>query len=122
MEEEADIAKKLYFFSVTYGECSRLLNQAWDDDVSLVHAVCQSAHQQIDARLMMVATGQDRVMGIPKESGELLTLVVVSLAKLFAKPEMDRAQLAATLAKVANLAYASTGNGGYLHMKGHLKL
>ncbi len=121
IEEEEGLQRKLYFFSVTYGEASRLLNLAWDNDLALIHVVCQASHQQIEARVQMMMSGADRVMGLPKETPDVLARTVHSLALLFEKAEMDREQLAVVLAEVSALAYTSAGNGGYLYMKGVIK-
>lgn len=122
MDEVPDLPSKLYFFSVLYGESQRALNLAWDDDLALLHMVCEAAYQQINTRIQLAVSGADRVVGIQKELPQVLSEIARKLALLFETPEIDRLELERLLSRLAVITYATTGNGAYLHIKGQLKI
>ena len=122
MEAAPGLPSKLYFFSVFFAEAGRILNLAWDDDVALVHMVCQATHGQINARLQLATSGADTVVGIPKDLPVALGQIASDLADLFDTPTLDKAVLEEVLARLSAIAFATTGNGGYLFMKGDLKI
>ena len=117
-----DIASKLYYFSVFYGETGRQLNVHWDPDLALLFIVGQAACQQIARRQALPSGGDFPADGIP--DGLLASLDQVSheLAAAFEAPEVDIARLYAALARTSELTYVTTGNGIYLYLKGQIKL
>ncbi len=118
MAANPDLPVKLYFFSAFYGELHRMLNQSWSADLVLTHLVLKEVHQQISGRLNMpTPTG-----GIPTGFPDALDQVANDLADLFAGQQVDDSELHKILARAAELAYAVTGNGFYLYLKGEIKI
>jgi hypothetical protein len=118
INEAADVHTKLYFFSVFYTEANRALNDIWDSDLALLHLVLQSVHQTISARFLTPLPG----LGMPNNVIEELTKSSMELAKMFNEKHVDQADLLKVLARFAELAYATTGNGYYLYVKGNIKI
>lgn len=122
IEEAPDIPAKLYFFSALYGEAGRALNLAWDDQLALIHLVCQATYERLNGRVQLVASGADRVVGIPNGIPEALPEIARALAGLFDATELDTQGLQTTLSRLATIGFATTGNGAYLYIKGHLRI
>ena len=122
MAETPNLQTKLYFFSALYGEVSRVLNQVWDSELSLLHLVLQSSHRMISSRVAAYVSGAERTIPIPEDFPEALDATANALAEVFEEPEIDPTRLGRVLAKIAALAYVTTGNGYYLHVKGALKV
>ncbi len=122
MDEATDLPTKLYFFSVFFGEANRSLNLAWDDDLALLHMVCQTAYEHMNQRIQLMASGADRVVGIPKDLPWALSEIARSLALLFEVPETDKQKLERVLSRLAAVTYTTTGNGAYLYNKGQIKI
>ncbi len=121
MRARSDLRSKMYFFSVFYGEANRALNADWNSDIALLHLVVQSAHQAMIARIGSPPLGLS-LPGLPKNFAEALTELSGQLASLFQTPEVNDEELHRILARLAKLAYATTGNGYYLYLKGALKV
>ena len=121
MAETPNIQRKLYFYSAFFGEITRVLNQAWDSDLSLLHLVTQQSHRLINSRVMAYASG-DRVIDLPDNLPEMLDEIANQLAEAFESSEIDSVKLDIAMKRVADLAYATTGNGYYLYIRGMLKL
>ena len=122
MASEAEPPKVMYFFSVFFGEATRMLNQAWDADLVLVHEVTQTAYRLINGRMNEAASGQDRVIGLNEIILPKLTEVSAELASLYEVETMDRLGLLSALSTVAQLGYLTSGNGNYLYLKGHAQV
>ena len=122
MAETSDIATKLYFFSVFYGEPHRLLNLAWDAQVALIYLVAREVYREINQRVTQVAAGQDRVVGLHENIPTELTKAGNDLAKIFEAEKVDDIQLLQILGKMSTLSYLSTGNGKYLSLKGMIEI
>ena len=122
MAETASIQRKLYFYSAFFGEASRVLNQVWDSELSLLHLVVQSSHRQINGRAVAFASGADRITELPETLPETLDKVADDLASVFEANVIDSDKLNRTMQKIADLSYASTGNGYYLYVRGTLKI
>ena len=123
MQEVTEPAKKLFYFSVFFGEAQRVLNWEWDRDLALIHMVTHQAHAQINP------TTQTTILGLllPIDGTtvyEKLTQVASDLAVYFEKAENENSkeELCQILGCFAEIAYAVSGNGSYLHEKGTLKL
>lgn len=121
MRESGDPLMKMYFFSAFYGEAGRALNIAWDADLALLHMVTQQAHQQINQRVQVLATGADRVVGLPPGFMDALTNTAAGIAALFGSRKVDSLALHRLLATLAELTYVTTGNGYYLYLRGAIK-
>jgi hypothetical protein len=113
-----DLPDKLYFFSALFGEANRALNREWDRELALLHLVLSTAHGTIMARLSQSNPPGAALPGIPEEVPQALTETAEALAELLEEPEQDSAKLFALLARVAEIAYTTTGNGFYLYVKG----
>lgn len=123
MAESEDLPTKLYFLSAFFGETQRVFNLHWDPTLALVHSTFQIAYQSLSARLAEVASGADRVVGIPPELPAALTKVGEDMASLFEdKQGVAHDRLLMILARLAELAYLTNGNGRYLMIKGMIKL
>jgi len=122
MAETPSLQRKLYFYSALFGEASRTLNQVWDSELSLLHLVIQSSHRLINSRVMTIASGADRTIDLPETLAEVLDEVADGLASVFEAQTVDSGKLSSIMAKIADLSYASTGNGYYLYVKGTLKI
>jgi len=122
MAETPSVQRKLYFYSAFFGEASRALNQVWDSELSLLHLVIQSSHRQINSRVMAFASGADRTIDLPETLPEVLDEIADGLASVFEAQAIDPDNLSSIMERIADLAYASTGNGYYLYVKGTLKI
>ena len=121
MDDAASFKTKLFFFSAFYGALNRALNLTWSDELALMHLVMSSAHQQITSMVTAATAGQELV-GVSEDFSEALTHTCTEIATIFVADQIDIATLYPLLARIAKLAYATTGNGRYLYLKGHLKV
>ena len=122
MQEVKEPTKKLYYFSVFFGEAQRVLNWEWDRDLALIHTVTQYTHTQINTTMQIPALGVlpiDWVTAFDK-----LGRVASELASYYEKAENDdsREEMYQVLGRLAEIAYAVSGNGSYLYEKGSFKL
>lgn len=120
MRSTADPFGQLYYFSVGYGEASRLLNFQWDPELALLHLVLQTTHQAINTYLHASATSQERVIRLPGEFMDRLADATEELIEVV-RDKRD-AELYRVLWRFAVLTYMTTGNGYYLYLKGALAL
>lgn len=123
MQEVTDPAKKMFYFSVFFGEAQRVLNWEWDRDLALIHMVTHQVYTQIRP------TTQTPILGglLPIDATtvyEKLTQVASDLAAYFEKTENDdsREELRQILGRFAEIAYVVSGNGSYLYEKGLVNL
>lgn len=122
MQQATQPAKKLYYFSVFFGEAQRILNLEWDRDLALTYTVTQHAYTQINP------TTQTPLFGLfPIEGSmvyEQLTQIASDLAAYWEKMEKkgSREELCQIMGRFAEIAYAASGNGSYLYEKGLIKL
>lgn len=122
MQQAPEPARKLYYFSVLFGEAQRVLNWDWNQDVALIHLVTQQAYNQVNP------TTQAPVLGLlfPIDGSiiyDQLTQTAADLAAYFEKTEKEasREQLFQIIARIAEISYAAGGNGSYLYEKGLIK-
>jgi hypothetical protein len=123
MQEETQPAKKLFYFTVIFGEAQRVLNWEWNRDLVLIHMVTQHVHTQVNTTMQTPALGQV----IPIDWAivyDKLTQVASDLAACFEKAENEdsKEELYQILGHFAEIAYVVSGNGSYLHEKGLFKL
>lgn len=121
MEQEKQPAKKLFYFSIFFGETQRILNLEWDRDLALIFMVTQQAHMQVNA-----ATQGSLFSLLPIQAAtvyEQLTQVASDLATYMEKigDENSKEELCQILGLFAEIAYAVVGNGSYLFEKGMIK-
>jgi thiamine kinase-like enzyme len=122
MQEVKQPAQKLYYFSVFFGEAQRVLNWEWDCDLVLIYSVTQHVHTQFNTTMQIPAFG---VFPIDWDMVyQKLTDAASDLAAYYEKTENDdnRKEMFQTLGRLAEIAYAISGNGSYLFEKGILKL
>jgi len=123
MQESPQPARKLFYFSVLFGEAQRALNWQWDRDLALIYTVTQHAHTQINTTIQMPGLGQ--VLPIDWTTVyDKLTQVASDLAAYFEKAENEgsKEELCQILGRFAEIAYVVSGNGSFLHEKGLVKL
>ena len=118
MQETPEPAKKLFYFSVFFGEATRILNWEWDRDLVLIYTITQHVHTQITA-----TTQTTGLLSLPVDWAnvfEKLTQAASDLADYFEKVRNgdNREELYQILGRLAEIAYSISGNGSYLHEKG----
>ena len=121
--QEAKPNRKLFYFSVLFGETQRILNLEWDPDVALIYAVSFHTHSQITT--LIAAVTQNPIVQLDWELlFNKLTEATSDLAAYFESGQTDaeRQQLCDIMARLATIAYAASGNGSYMLERGTLKL
>lgn len=123
MQEVKQPAKKLFYFSVFFGEAQRVLNWEWSTDFALIYAVTQHVYTQINTTLQVPGLGQSLPIDWPTLCDKL-TQIASDLAAYFetTENEASKEELYRILGHFAEIAYAVSGNGSYLHEKGAFKL
>jgi hypothetical protein len=119
--QEAPPERKMFYFSVLFGEAPRILNFEWDDDLSLLHMVAQTTYNQVNAQLPALGSS------LPIKAitiYEMLTQTVSDIAAYFEKEESEskREELYQCIVRLSVIAYTATGNGNYLLEKGVIQL
>lgn len=122
MQEVTQPAKKLFYFSVFFGEAQRILNLEWNTSLALMHLVTQQVHTQVNGALQVSGLGQT----LPIDWTAIfdkLTQTASDLATYFDKAENEgsKEELYRILGSFAEIAYAVSGNGSYLYEKGLIK-
>jgi hypothetical protein len=119
--KEALPERKMYYFSVLYGEAQRILNFEWDRDLALVHAISQHSYKIINDQSPMLG----KLLSIDMITiHDSLTQIVSDLASYYEKAE-DKGnieELYQILGRLAEITYVTVGNGNYLFEKGVIKL
>lgn len=118
MKQTTVPADKLYFFSAIYGIAQRLMNFEFDPELCFLFQVLQLAYQTINTRLAAMQSGQEGGVRVPEGLFERLEDSLLELADVVGRGE----NTCPVLQKILNLAYATTGNGYYLYLKGMLKV
>jgi hypothetical protein len=121
MQESPDASKKLFYFSVFFGEAQRVLNWQWVRDIALIHMVTRQVHAQI------THTDPSPAPVLPIKWAtvfEHLTQTASDLATYMEKTgnEDSEEELCQILGRFAEIAYLVSGNGSYLYEKGIIKL
>lgn len=119
--QEVPAERKMFYFSVLFGEAQRVLNLEWDIDLALLHLVTQQTYGQINTQLPTLGTL------LPVKAStifEKLTQCTSDIATYFEKTEKEskKDELYQILARLAEIGYVATGNGSYLYEKGEIKL
>ena len=123
MQESQQPAKKLFYFSVFFGEAQRVLNWEWNTDLALIQLVTQQVHTQINTTMQVPGLGQTLPIDWTTVFDKL-TQVASDLAAYYEKTENEdsREGLCQILGHFAEIAYVVSGNGSYLYEKGFFKL
>ncbi len=109
--------KKLYYFTVFFGEAQRVLNREWDKNIALIYAVTHYTHTQLlGAMQSSAALPIDWTIIFDK-----LTENTSNLASYFEKSDDNMEELHQILGRFAEIGYAVNGNGSYLYEKGIIK-
>jgi hypothetical protein len=119
MQESSQSARKLYYFSVLFGESQRILNWEWDRDLSLIYMAGQYTYNQINLLMQPGMHGN-----IPIDDSVVftaLTQAIFDLATYLEKTEDNTEELHQILGRFAEISYAVTGNGSYLYEKGLIR-
>ena len=122
MQEETQPAKKLFYFSVLFSEAQRVLNWEWNRDLALIYTVTQHVHTQINNTMQVPGLGQTLPIDWTTVFDKL-TQVASDLAAYLEKTENEDSgeELCQILGRLAEIAYAVSGNGSYLYEKGLIK-
>lgn len=107
----------LYYYSAFFGAIQRALNLEWNRELALCHMIMNSSYKEMQA-----AVEQQMINFVPPTLPENLTNSCKEIARLFDTNTMTPENLYPLLAKIAELSYATTGNGHYNIMKGNLRL
>lgn len=121
MQQDANPVKKLFYFSVFFGQAQHVLNLEWDRDLALIFMITQQTHTQISATAQTPALS---VLPIQWAAVyDQLTKTASDLATYAEKEEKkgSKEELWEILGRFAEITYAVSGNGSYLHEKGHIK-
>ena len=123
MKESSQIPQKLFYFSVLFGEAQRVLNFEWDADLVLIQMITQHVHTQFAG----MTQNPVPLQGLPIDwtmLHEKLTQVASDLATYFEKKGNDNSkeELWQILCRLAEIAFAVSGNGSYLRERGMFKL
>jgi len=119
MQQETQLVKKLFYFSVFFGEAQRVLNWEWDTDLALIHLITQQVHAQIN--IPMQTPGLLQTLSIDwTVVSDKLTEISSELASYFENSEAgtNKEKLCQILGRLAEISYTVTGNGSYLYEKG----
>ena len=121
MQEARQTPRKLFYFSVLFGEGQRVLNWEWNRDLALISWVTQQVHTQLSAQAALIGVLLPIDMATIFEK---LTQVVFDLAAHYEKAEKPGSSeaLCDILGRLAEIVYAASGNGSYLYERGVLKL
>ena len=117
--QETHPTRKLFYFSVFFGEAQRVLNLEWNRDLALIYTVTLHVYTQMTTQAPL--SGQ-----LPIDVAtvhEKLTQAASDLAAYFEKPENESTggELCQVLGRLAEIAYVVSGNGSYLYEKGLIK-
>lgn len=121
MSEEGVGLRKLYFFSAVFGVVGRELNHHWDPKLALIYQVTNLSYQQINSRLQQIAAG-DTTLPVGRDILGALDVATQQLARLLKQEEILDPDLLRILGSMAELSYATTGNGHYLLTRGRIRL
>lgn len=121
MREEGAPLRKIYFFSAVFGATGRELNHHWDPVLALIHQVTNLTYQQINSQLQQNAAG-DATLPVSREILGSLEDATEQLARILRQEEISESDLLRILGHMAELSYATTGNGHYLLTRGRIQL
>lgn len=111
---------KLYFFSASFGVINRIINLHPNTTLVFTHQVLHSLHQAITQRLNAPSPPGTTFHSLPDELWPTLISYFSELRSSFELKNDDK--IRESLAKYANLWYATSGNGYYLHLRGKLPI
>lgn len=118
--QEVQPARKLFYFSVFYGEAQRVLNFEWNRDLALIYTVTLHVYTQINAAMQASAATPLSIDWTAVY--DKLVLAASDLTACLEKAESDgNEELCQILGRFAEISYFVSGNGTYLYEKGSFK-
>lgn len=114
MRDAEDPRQKLWFYTVFYGESTRVMNMHWDAQLALIHGITQLTFGVIDQRITALAKGQEPNISLPANFMDALTDAADDLTAYVRDNGSDE-ELLRILSRLYELSYVSTGNGFYLY-------
>lgn len=121
MDKAGDLVEMLYYYSAFYGAVFRAINLEWNGELALLHLLLQSSHREINQLAEGLVRGQ-KLFATPPELPKELVKSCTELADMFEAGKTDTDTLYPIFVRIAELSYASTGNGRYNWVRGNLKL
>ena len=109
--------EKLYFFSAIHAVANRIFNIEFHSELVFIHNVIQTTHQLISTNLT-TALQHGSAVGMPDGLFDGLESAV---EEMIAKTSNNQ-DIYLVLQRISDLAYSTTGNGRYLHLKGMLTI
>ena len=119
MQDSPQPSKKLFYFSIFYGEPQRIINWEWDRDLVLIYIVSQYTFNAVTALINPPAVGTHPIEY--EKVFTALTQAASDLTEYFENKEENTEKLHQILGRFTEIGYASTGNGSYLYEKGLIK-
>lgn len=117
MKDEANLEKKIYYFSATYGITSRTFRYSFSREVLLADFVLQATHGLLQDRWQRIKNGDSTV----ELTNELFTKLEDGVTHLI--KSIDRKEsIQEALEEILVVGFSTTGPGNYLREKGDLKL
>lgn len=108
MAAEADLSKKIYFYSGVFGALERVMRYHLDKELLIAHALTSISYTTINDRLNHLKMG-DTVVPMPQNVMDQLT---ESISELRQAIQEDR-ETYPVLEKIAEITYSTTGPGFY---------
>lgn len=106
-----------YYFSAAFGAVGRALNIEYSGDLCLLNMVLLNTHREIAGRVALMQAGSEPSIGLPERVFSRLADLMDQLGERI----RDATSYDDVLIKMAELAFASTGNGYYLMTtRGHV--
>lgn len=119
MQEVKETKRKLFYFSVFFGEAQRLLNLEWSTELVLIHTITQHVYGELNAAQMNLA---DQTISLNwTVILNRLSEISSELVAYLNKKERDTNELYNILGRFAEISYSVSGNGSYLLERGAFK-
>lgn len=120
-KKSVSLEEKLYYFSAVFGTINRVMNFYCDPLLVFVHQILQEVHQALTNRLKASKNpAAESFLVVPPEMVDALCGYTQELKAALESKQDSLVWI--ILQKMSNLAYATTGNGFYLYLKGEIKL
>jgi hypothetical protein len=120
-KKSVSLEERLYYFSAIFGTINRVMNFYCDPLLVFVHQILQEVHQSLTNRLKASRNpAAESFLVVPPEMIDALFAYVHELKAALESRQDSLVWM--ILQKMSNLAYATTGNGYYLYLKGEIKL
>jgi len=120
MREAKGTEGMLYYFSACHGSINRVMNFFCDPMLVFVHQVLATVHGALTGRIAATKGQVETPVVVSEEMLEKLGEYLQQLRS--ALQEQQEPRIYEVLMRLSNLAYATTGNGFYLYLRGMLKL